>query len=86
MTAAARLPSPLVARVDVCQGCGACLLTCPEHAIRPRPTRDGAATLVVLDARCTGCGECVEVCPVEAVHLLARPTVAAPATGPEEVP
>ncbi|MEU6411670.1 4Fe-4S binding protein [Microbispora sp. NPDC046933] len=46
-----------------CAGCGACLLTCPEHAIRPG--QDGA--LVVLDSRCTRCGECAEVCPVDAV-------------------
>jgi Pyruvate/2-oxoacid:ferredoxin oxidoreductase delta subunit len=52
----------LVAVTDRCQGCGACLLTCPEHAIRP----DGG-TLRVLASRCTGCGECVEVCPVDAI-------------------
>jgi electron transport complex protein RnfB len=44
-----------------CQGCGACLLTCPEHAIRPSPR------LVVLDELCTRCGECIEVCPADAV-------------------
>ena len=55
--------STLIAEVHACQGCGACLLTCPEHAIRPH-----AATLVVTD-RCTGCGECVEVCPVDAIVL-----------------
>lgn len=43
-----------------CVGCGACLLTCPERAIRPAGGR-----LVVLEA-CTGCGECAEVCPVDA--------------------
>jgi Pyruvate/2-oxoacid:ferredoxin oxidoreductase delta subunit len=49
-----------------CVGCGACLLTCPEHAIRPYGGR-----LVVLDT-CTGCGECAEVCPVDAcVEVLA---------------
>jgi electron transport complex protein RnfB len=47
-----------------CQGCGACLLTCPTHAIRP----DGGR-LYVRDDLCTGCGECVEVCPVDAVHF-----------------
>ncbi len=47
---------------DRCQGCGACLLTCPEHAIRPY---EGA--LLVLD-HCTGCGECVEICPVDAIE------------------
>ncbi|WP_307848424.1 4Fe-4S binding protein [Microbispora oryzae] len=46
-----------------CAGCGACLLTCPEHAIRPA---DGGG-LVVLDDRCTRCGECAEICPVDAV-------------------
>ena len=49
-----------------CVGCGGCLLTCPEHAIRP-----GAhSPLVVLASRCTGCGECVEVCPVDAIAEL----------------
>ncbi len=61
-------PPDLVAEVHACQGCGACLLTCPRRAIRPRGGR-----LVVLDA-CDGCGECVEVCPVDAVHLVPRGT------------
>lgn len=64
----------LIAEVRACQGCGACLLTCPEHAIRPRGSdRDDfseAATLTVLADRCTGCGECVEVCPVDAIELI----------------
>ena len=45
-----------------CLGCGACLLTCPERAIRPAGL-GGAVPLAVRAARCTGCGECVEVCP-----------------------
>lgn len=57
--------STLIAEVHACQGCGACLLTCPEHAIRP----DGG-TLLVLADRCTGCGECAEVCPVDAIDLV----------------
>ena len=57
--------SVLIAEVHACQGCGACLLTCPEHAIRP----DGG-TLLVLADRCTGCGECAEVCPVDAISLI----------------
>lgn len=52
-----------------CQGCGACLLTCPEHAIRPQRSPDGApARLAVRDELCTGCGECMEVCPVDAIE------------------
>lgn len=65
----------LIAEVHACQGCGACLLTCPEHAIRPAGPR-GAGTVATLDVhpdRCTGCGECAEVCPVDAIVLVERP-------------
>ncbi|MBO0820528.1 MAG: 4Fe-4S binding protein [Nocardiopsaceae bacterium] len=51
-----------VMTIGACQGCGACLLTCPEHAIRPLE-----GTLRVLPDRCTGCGECLEICPVDAI-------------------
>ena len=47
-----------------CQGCGACLLTCPEHAIRPH-----GDPLVVIEELCTQCGECVEVCPADAIEM-----------------
>ena len=50
---------------DLCAGCGACIRTCPEKAIRPAP-RDYPSPLVVLGDRCTGCAECAEVCPVAA--------------------
>jgi ferredoxin len=49
---------------DACTGCGACLLTCPTHAIRPVDGR-----LRARDERCTGCGECVEICPADAITL-----------------
>jgi ferredoxin len=47
-----------------CTGCGACLLTCPTHAIRPVGGR-----LSARDELCTGCGECVEICPADAIAL-----------------
>jgi len=47
--------------LDSCTACGACLLTCPEHAIVV------GLPLVVRADRCTSCGECVEVCPADAV-------------------
>lgn len=48
----------------LCTACGACLLTCPEHAIRPTPVR------LAVDDRCSDCGECVEICPVDAITRL----------------
>lgn len=52
---------------DACLGCGACLKTCPESAIRPAP-RDYPSPLVVLEDRCTACAECAEVCPASAIE------------------
>jgi ferredoxin len=54
----------VVAVTARCQGCGACLLTCPQHAIRPQ-----GGTLLVRADLCTLCGECVEVCPVDAIDV-----------------
>jgi electron transport complex protein RnfB len=59
---------PPVEVTSACAGCGACLLTCPTHAIRPA----GGSTLRVLDELCTACLECVEVCPVDAIAITAE--------------
>ena len=50
---------------NACAGCGACIKTCPEKAIRPAPRGD-PSPLIVLEDRCTACAECAEVCPVSA--------------------
>jgi pyruvate formate lyase activating enzyme len=50
-------PEPMV-RGDLCTGCGACVASCPEQAIRlvgERPETDLAA--------CTRCGRCLLFCP-----------------------
>lgn len=49
---------------SACTGCGACLLTCPQHAVRPGRGR----APYVLAERCDGCGECIEICPVDAIR------------------
>lgn len=53
------LPSYTV--LDTCTACGACLLTCPEHAFAV------GIPLQIDPARCSDCGECIEVCPVDAI-------------------
>lgn len=57
---------PYVVTQD-CTACGACLLTCPEHAIVV------GIPLTVRADRCTSCGECVEICPVDAFLELGPP-------------
>ncbi|MFY1584302.1 DUF362 domain-containing protein [Micromonospora sp. WMMD734] len=68
MTPAVPVPAPVGVLppvvIDACQGCGACLLTCPTHAIRPVP-----GGLTVRADRCTGCLECLEICPVDAIRV-----------------
>jgi len=52
----------LVSIDDRCSACGACIVTCPEGALRPAPDLP-----VLLPARCSGCLACVEVCPTGAI-------------------
>jgi electron transport complex protein RnfB len=59
-----------------CKGCGACLATCPERALRPAPAgaaQAGLPPLLTLADRCTGCGECMEICPADAFVEIPRP-------------
>jgi ferredoxin len=63
VAALAPLPSSLSIS-SACTACGACLRTCPEHALRPAPQRP-----VVIAARCSSCAECVEICPTDAITL-----------------
>lgn len=51
--------------VDVCTGCGDCILACPTDVLA---LMGGTAVLAKPDA-CTYCGECESICPVGAIAL-----------------
>ncbi|MBW3555815.1 MAG: 4Fe-4S binding protein [Actinobacteria bacterium] len=61
--------NPLAVAIDRrCVGCGLCLITCPERALRPARHRPD-----VDEERCTGCLACVEVCPADAIEQRCSP-------------
>jgi heterodisulfide reductase subunit A len=49
---------------DLCNGCNACVSTCPTNAIS---MQDGKAKIDPF--LCTGCGACIPVCPQEAIDF-----------------
>lgn len=52
---------------STCTACGACIVTCPERALRRAPRRPE-----LLVKRCTNCLACIEICPTDAIRELAR--------------
>ncbi|MBN2192986.1 MAG: DUF362 domain-containing protein [Polyangiaceae bacterium] len=46
-----------------CQACGACIASCPEHAL----TAGEGGEAVLDEARCIGCGECIAQCRYGAI-------------------
>jgi NAD-dependent dihydropyrimidine dehydrogenase PreA subunit len=58
-----------------CTGCGACIATCPERALRPAARRPA-----LVSRRCTLCLACIEVCPAGAIDVVPPGTGTATAT------
>ena len=54
--------------LDKCDGCGDCIVNCPEGALR---IVDGKAR-VVKESYCDGLGACIGVCPLDAITLERR--------------
>jgi len=52
----------------LCDGCGSCVLACPENAIE---IRDGKAR-VVKESFCDGLGACIGECPTSALSIEER--------------
>ena len=48
--------------LDICLRCGACVGTCPVHAMVLRENGP-----VIDPQTCTGCMACVRICPVGAI-------------------
>lgn len=55
---------------DVCNGCGACLPSCPFNAIEMQGDK------AVITAACTLCGACLDACPEGAILREISPEVA----------
>ncbi len=55
-------PGETVRITEACTACGACLATCPEHALLRAPKRPR-----VVDVACTACWACIEICPAGAI-------------------
>jgi len=59
-----------IVRIDQqkCNGCGQCIVNCPEGALR---IVDGKARLV-KESYCDGLGACIGTCPLDAITIEAR--------------
>ena len=53
---------------DRCDGCGACLASCPQSCIDP-----SVIPFSIVDRNCLRCGNCMRVCPRGAVSIGGRP-------------
>jgi len=58
---------------DRCDGCGVCIVSCPEaNAIKLIKLNGKAKVIEICGLRCKGCGLCVEACPKDALEVVLR--------------
>jgi len=53
----------MIAVVERCMHCGACVGSCPSNAIYLNEV------ILSFNSDCTKCGRCVKVCPVGAIRM-----------------
>ena len=54
---------------DLCNGCGDCLISCPEQALQLVDTPNGKKARIVKDFYCDGLGACIGNCPLGAITI-----------------
>jgi ferredoxin len=63
-----------IIRIDeeICNGCGECIIGCPEQAIQLVETPNGPRARLVKDIYCDGLGACLGTCPTGALTIEER--------------
>jgi len=56
----------------LCDGCGNCIVDCPEQAIEIVETDDGSKARLVSEIFCDGLGACIGACPTGAMTIIER--------------
>ncbi|MCD4656948.1 MAG: 4Fe-4S dicluster domain-containing protein [Planctomycetes bacterium] len=57
---------------DLCNGCGDCLISCPEQALQLVDTPNGKKARIVKEFYCDGLGACIGNCPLGALTIEER--------------
>ena len=57
---------------DLCNGCGDCLISCPEQALQLVDTPNGKKARIVKEFYCDGLGACLGNCPLGALTIEER--------------
>ncbi|MBU0519846.1 4Fe-4S dicluster domain-containing protein, partial [bacterium] len=56
----------------LCDGCGECIVDCPEQAIQIVDTNEGPKAQLVAEIYCDGLGACIGACPTGAMTVVER--------------